>query len=66
MRTDIIKFLFLMTDKSLTSLGKRVPDLIDYKYSKIVSFDSNLNDNLNKLIGLSEQEVIYIKSKIRK
>ena len=66
MRTDIIKFLFLMTDKSLTSLGKRVPDLIDYKYSKIISFDSNLNDNLNKLIGLSEQEVIYIKSKIRK
>ena len=55
-----------MTDESLTSLGKRVPDLIDYKYSKIVSFDSNLNDNLNKLIGLSEQEVIYIKSKIRK
>ena len=66
MRTDIIKFLFLMTDESLTSLGKRVPDLIDYKYSKIISFDSNLNDNLNKLIGLSEQEVIYIKSKIRK
>ena len=65
-RTDIIKFMFLMTDESLTSLGKRVPDLIDYKYSKIITFDSNLNDNLNKLIGLSEQEAIYIRRKIRK
>ena len=65
-KTDIIKFMFLMTDESLTSLGKRVPDLINYNDSKIIIFDFNLNKNLNRLIGLTEQEILYIKGKIRK
>lgn len=64
-KTDIIKFMFLMTDESLGSLGKRVPDLQNYDDSSIVTFDEHLGNNLNKLIGLSEEEITYIKSKIR-
>lgn len=65
-KTDIVKFMFLMTDESLTSLGKRVPDLINYNKLDFIDFDKDLNEQLNSLIGLTEQEIVYIRSKIRK
>lgn len=65
-KTDLVKFMFLMTDESLTSLGKRVPDLLDYGTSGIVDFSKDINEQINQLIGLSNQEIEYIKTKIRK
>ena len=36
-QTYIVRFMFLMTDEALTSLGKRVPDLMDYSDANIFS-----------------------------
>ena len=63
--TDIVKFMFLMTDESLTSLGKRVPDLIDYSdKNSLIKFNNNIAEQLNALIGLTKDELTYIKAKI--
>lgn len=65
MNTYIIKFLFLMTDESLTSLGKKVPDFIDYSDKcNIINFNDNLNEQLYKKINLTSEEIEYVKSKI--
>lgn len=29
-KATLIRFMFLMTDEALTSLGKKVPDVLDY------------------------------------
>lgn len=65
-KTSVIKFLFLMTDESLNSLGKRVPDLKNYDSSSFVSFDKELDGQLKALIGLTDDEFHYIQSKVRK
>ena len=65
-KTDLVKFMFLMTDESLTSLGKRVPDLLEYSKSEIIDFSKDINSQLNQLVGLTNQEIDYMKSKIRK
>ena len=63
--TYLIKFMFLMTDESLTSLAKRVPDLLDYtNENKIINFNDDLNDQLFKLVGLDETEIAYVKSTV--
>ncbi len=61
MKTYVIRYAFLMTDEALTSLGKRVPDLLDYSDgSKGFDFGHDLDGQLFKKIGLRE-EVDYIK-----
>lgn len=65
MNTYLVKFMFLMTDEALTTVGKKVPDLIDYRSSnKLIDFTQDLNEQLYKLVNLSEEEVSYIKNKI--
>lgn len=65
MNTYVIKFLFLMTDEALTSLGKKVPDFIDYTDScKIIDFTGDLDKQLYQKIGLSKEESDYIKNRI--
>lgn len=57
----LIKFMFLMTDENLTSLGKRVPDLINYSASSsLVDFSGNLNGQLYSLVGLTSEEIEYV------
>lgn len=59
--TDLVQYLFLLTDEALTSVGKRVLDLGDYSNeNSLVDFDSNMNDTLNQLIGLTEEEIKYM------
>ncbi len=65
-KSDLIKFMFLMTEESLTSLGKRVPDLIDYDKSEILDFSKDINEQLYSLIKIEEHEKEYIESRIRK
>lgn len=61
--TKLIKFMFLMTDESLTSLGKKVPDVMDYSFENtLIDFTKDLDQQLFKLVGLSEEEVAYIMS----
>lgn len=65
MNTYAVRFLFLMTDEALTSLGKKVPDLLDYSSgNKLIDFSADLNEQMFKLLDLTEVEVDYIKGKI--
>lgn len=65
MKTYVVRFLFLMTDEALTSLGKKVPDLLDYtSNNQLLDFSSDINDQLCNLIGLTEDEIQYIRDKI--
>lgn len=62
-KTYLIRFMFLMTDESLTSLAKAVPDLLDYSNNnRLIDFSKDLNSQLYELFGISESEQAYIKS----
>ena len=64
--TDLIRFMFLMTDEALTSLGKKVPDIMDYSNkNKLIDFSKDLNKQLYELVGLSPEEISFIESKVR-
>ena len=64
-KTNIIRYMFLMTDEALTSLGKKVPDIKDYtNNNKLVDFSKDLNKQLYELIGLSPEEIKFVESKI--
>lgn len=66
-KTYFIRFMFLMTDEALTSLGKRVPDILDYTSNNtLIDFNDNLNVQLFQLIGLTDEEIGYIKDIIDK
>jgi hypothetical protein len=54
-----------MTDEALTSLGMKVPDLLDYSSTNdLVDFSKDLNEQLSSLIDLTENEVVYIKDTV--
>lgn len=64
--TYLIKYTFLMTDESLTSLGKRVPDIINYKADNgFIDFSKNLDKQLYDLIALDEEDRAYIENKVK-
>lgn len=59
--SNIIKFMFLMTDEQLTSLGKKVPYLNSYKNNNnLIDFAKNIDEQLKLLIGLTDNEFEYI------
>jgi len=65
--TPLIRFMFLMTDESLTSLAKKVPDVMDYSDSNtLVDFSKDLSGQLYHLVGLTDDEIHYVESVIRK
>lgn len=62
----LIKYAFLMTDESLTSLGKRVPDLINYADDNgIIDFSSDINQQFYDLLNLSTENIAYIENKVK-
>ncbi len=64
--TYLIRFMFLMTDEALTSLGKKVPDILNYQSTnQYIDFSKDLNNQLYKLVGLSEEEILYVENTIR-
>lgn len=51
--SGIIHFTFLLTDKSLTSLAKKVPDLLDYSDANgIIDYNDDINAQLYKMFGI--------------
>lgn len=55
-----------MTDESLTSLGKRVPDLINYADDNgIIDFSSDINKQFYNLLNLSAENIAYIENKVK-
>ena len=61
----VIRYTFLMSDEALTSLAKWVPDLGDYSdENNFLNFNESIDDQLCSLIGFSEEDFSYIKSKV--
>ncbi len=59
--SEIIRFAFLLTDESLTSLAKKVPDLLDYTDSNgVIDYKYNVNAQLYKLFGIDEKNQLHI------
>lgn len=60
--SEIIRFAFLLTDESLTSLAKKVPDLLDYSdTNSIIDYNGDVNAQLYKLFGIDNQNQQYIR-----
>ena len=63
--SNIIRYAFLLTDEALSSLGKKVPDLLDYTdNNNLINFDEDIDKQLVKLMGLSQEDMDYIKSRV--
>lgn len=61
----LIRFAFLLTDESLTSLGKEVPDLLDYTDSnRFVDYSQSIDEQLFSLFNITNDQQKYIKSRI--
>lgn len=59
--SEIIRFAFLLTDESLTSLAKKVPDLLDYTDTNgVIDYNDNVNTQLYELFGINQKEQQYI------
>ena len=60
--SEIIRFAFLLTDESLTSLAKKVPDLLDYSDNNgLIDYSGNINEQLYKLFGIDEKNQQHIR-----
>lgn len=59
--SEIIRFAFLLTDESLTSLAKKVPDLLDYSdRNGIIDYNRDVNAMLYRLFDINETSQQYI------
>ena len=57
-----------MTDESVTSLAKRVPDIVDYSNkNKYIDFSADVNEQVYELFGITDQsKKDYIRSILSK
>ena len=61
-QTDFIRYAFLLTDEALTSLGKLVPDLLNYTDDNgIIDYTQDVNAQLYRLFGIDEPMQAIIK-----
>lgn len=64
--SEIIRFAFLLTDESLTSLAKKVPDIENYTDKNgLIDFSGDVNAQLYRLFGIDEQNQQHIKSVLK-
>ena len=60
--SEIIRFAFLLTDESLTSLAKKVPDLLDYSDTNgIIDYNANIDLQLYNLFRIDKKNQLHIK-----
>lgn len=60
--SELIRFAFLLTDESLTSLAKKVPDLGNYSDANgIIDYSGDVNAQLYQYFGISEADQQHIK-----
>ena len=63
---SFIKFAFLLTDEALSSLGKYVPDVLDYSNNNpIIDFDNDIDKQLYTLNNLNKNEIAFIEKMIK-
>lgn len=66
--SNLIKYSFLMSDENLSSLGKWVPDAMDYtSNNKLISFTSSrdIDSQLKQFLDLTDNEVKHINDTLR-
>lgn len=63
-KSNIIRYAFLMTNESLTSLAKYVPDILNYNKNNFIKFNKDIDKQLRILLNLSDSEMQYIKNKV--
>lgn len=57
-KSELIRFAFLLTDESLTSLAKLVPDIQDYTDNNgYIDFSGDIDAQLYSLFGLNDQTI---------
>ena len=60
--SELIRFAFLLTDESLSSLAKQVPDILDYSDNNpYVDFSENVSEQLYELFEISPSAREHIK-----
>ena len=65
-KTYLVRFLFLVTEDSLTSLAKQVPDVLDYtERNELLDFSGDLNKQLYELCKLTSAEAKYVEKTIK-
>lgn len=65
-QTDFIRYAFLLTDEALTSLGKLVPDLLDYTDSNgVIDYTRDVNAQLYQLFGISQEQQVIIEQTLQ-
>ena len=58
---EIIRFAFLLTDEFLTSLAKKVPDLLDYSDNNgLIDYSGKVNNPLYALFVSDDQNEQHI------
>ena len=65
-QTDFIRYAFLLTDEALTSLGKLVPDLLDYSNNNgVIDYSGDVNEQLYTLFGIGDKLRSIISNTLR-
>ena len=65
--SELIRFAFLLTDESLTSLAKKVPDLLDYSDNNgLINYDQNINNQLYELFKIDIPNKLHIQETLYK
>jgi hypothetical protein len=65
-QSDIVRFLFLMTDEALTTLAKEVPWFHEWKTADgLLDFNDDVNKQLCTLFKLTKPETAYVTKAIR-
>lgn len=60
--SEIIRFAFLLTDESLTSLAKKVPDLLDYtEENGVIDYQGDVDAQLYELFNIDSRNQQHIK-----
>jgi len=60
-QSDIVRFLFLMTDEALTTLAKEVPWFHEWKTADgLLDFNDDVNKQLCTLFKLTKPEATYV------
>ena len=62
-QTEFIRYTMLLTNETLTSFAKKVPDILDYSDDNgYIDFSGDVNAQLYKLFGIDEETQTYIRS----
>ena len=66
-QSELVRFAFLMTRESLTSLAKAVPDILNYTdNNQYIDFKGDINAQLYNLFNIKHENQQYIKEVLSK